>query len=78
MPRFALCVRLKSWPFEDRSSCSNCIKIFLVAIAEQLDTLWHTALDDMYTFFMSVATFGCQRKRQSEALKRTWGVFILA
>ena len=47
-------------------------KIFLVAIADLLDTLWHKVLDDMYTLSFSEVPFGCQQQRQSEALKGTW------
>ena len=70
--RLALCMIFKSWPFEFRSTCNNCLKIFLVAIADQLDSLWHTVLDDMYTLSFSEVPFGCQQQRQSEAPNRTW------
>ena len=48
------------------------LKLFLVAIADQLDTLWHQVLDDMYTLSFTEVPFGCQQQRQSEVLKRTW------
>ena len=64
--------KLKIWLFEAKSSCSNCIKIFLVAIAGQSDTLWQTALEDLYTYSLSVVPFVCQQQRQSEALTRIW------
>ena len=47
-------------------------KIFLVTIANQLDSLWHTVLDDMSTLSFSEVPFDCQQQRQSEALQRTW------
>ena len=39
---------------------------------DQLDTLWHIALEDMYTYSLSVVPFVCQWQRQSEALTRAW------
>ena len=61
--RYNVYVRLKSWPFEIRSSWSCCIKIFLDAIANQLRhnvcfvahiPRWHTSIS------LSEEPFGCR------------------
>ena len=64
--RYNVYVRLKSWPFEIRSSWSCCIKIFLDAIANQLRhnvcfvahiPRWHTSIS------LSEEPFGCRSQR---------------
>ena len=77
-PRLAFCVSLKSWPFESRRSCSNCITIIAGCHCRPVGHFmahspgWHVYIIFYLFFFFSEVTFGCQQQRQSEVLKRTW------